>query len=69
MNLRRLENAYFQFSEGLVDESALSSYGFQAAATFQSAKFREFWVTRNERAAYDPEFVRYFEGRFEIADP
>src|SRR4051812_43744335 len=27
--LRRLENVYFQFREGLVDESALASYGFR----------------------------------------
>ena len=66
LNLRRLENAYFQFAEGLVDESALNSYGFQAAATFQSKNFREFWA--RERNAYDPGFVRYFEERFEIAD-
>ena len=65
LNVRRLENAYFQFVEGLVDESALSSYGFQAAAAFKSASFRAFWV--NERNAFDPGFVRYFEDRFEIA--
>lgn len=66
LNLRRLENAYFQFAEGLVDESALNSYGFQAAALFQSSRFRELWV--RERNAYDPGFVRYFQERFEIAD-
>ena len=26
LNLRRLENVYFQYSEGLVDEAALRSY-------------------------------------------
>lgn len=69
LNLRRLENAYFQFAEGLVDESALGSYGFQATAVFQSRSFREFWIIRRERAAYDPGFVEYFERRFEIVGP
>lgn len=66
LNLRRLENAYFQFAEGLVDESALDSYGFQAAAAFQSTQFLAFWVGRDERSAYDPGFVRFFEERFGI---
>lgn len=64
LNVRRLENAYFQFAEGLVDESALDSYGFQATVTFRSTKFRAFWV--DERNAYDPDFVRYFEERFDL---
>jgi hypothetical protein len=64
LNLRRLENAYFQFAEGLVDESALDSYGFQAATAFQTTRFRDFWIGRDERAAYDPGFVRFFEERF-----
>lgn len=65
LQVRRLENAYFQFAEGLVDESALRSYGFQAVTTFRGARFRAFWV--NERVAFDPSFVRYFEERFGIA--
>ena len=65
LNLRRLENVYFQFDEGLVDESALDSYGFQvSSALFRSPRFIEFWVTRNERRAYDPDFVRFLEDRF-----
>lgn len=62
LNVRRLENVYFQFAEGLVGESALHSYGFQAAPLFRSARFREFWL--NEKGAFDPAFVRAFEGRF-----
>jgi hypothetical protein len=61
--LRRLENVYLQYSEGLVDESALNSYGLLANATFECARFSDFWVTRDERAVYDPEFVRFFEDR------
>ena len=65
LNLRRMENVYFQFKEGLVDESALQSYGFQVASVlFQSPRFMEFWVTRDERRAYDPDFVRFLEERF-----
>jgi hypothetical protein len=30
MMVRRLENVYLQFREGLVDESALTTYGFQS---------------------------------------
>jgi hypothetical protein len=32
LNLRRLENVFFQFQQGLVDESALGSYGFHASS-------------------------------------
>ena len=65
LNLRRMENVFFQFKEGLVDESALQSYGFQvASALFQSPRFMEFWVTRDERRAYDPDFVQFLEERF-----
>ncbi len=63
LNLRRLENVYFQHAEGLVDESALNSYGFQRTTEnsdrYRTPRFREFWKER--RAAYDPEFVRFFE--------
>lgn len=65
LNLRRMENVYFQFKEGLVDESALRSYGFQvASALFRSPRFTEFWGTRDERRAYDPDFVKFLEERF-----
>ena len=67
LNLRRLENVYFQFVEGLVDESALSSYGFQGSNSFQSAQFKDLWFNRNERQAYDQGFVRFFEERFGLS--
>jgi hypothetical protein len=67
LNLRRLENVYFQYAEGLV-ESALGSYGLQrTTVSFQSTQFRDFWFTRNERTAYDPGFVQFFEERFGLA--
>lgn len=37
LNLRRLENVCFQYQEGLVDESALRSYGLQVMAVFSPA--------------------------------
>ena len=33
MNLRRMENVYIQYEEGLVDVSALSSYGFNVGGS------------------------------------
>lgn len=65
LNLRRMENVYFQYQEGLVDESALKSYGFQViSAMFKTPRFMEFWVTNDERRAYDPDFVKFLEESF-----
>ena len=61
LNLRRLENVYFQYTEGLVDQSALNSYGFQISNVYQTTRFRDQWA--NGRRAYDPDFVRFFEER------
>ena len=61
--LRRLENVYLQYSEELVDESALNSYGLLRNPIFEGVRFRDFWVTRDEHAVYDSEFVRFFEDR------
>lgn len=66
LQLRRLENVYFQFTEGLVDESALNSYGLQASSVYQSDRFRDFWVVRDERRACNPRFVEFFEDRMGI---
>jgi hypothetical protein len=59
MHLRRLENVYLQFAEGLVDASALQSYGFQSELLFRSATFRDFWSV--EQSGFDPGFVRYLD--------
>ena len=65
LNLRRLENVYFQFSEGLVDESALSSYGLQPSAAiltvYRSPRFRSYWT--ETRGSFHPDFVRFFEAQ------
>lgn len=62
MHLRRLENVYFQYQEGLIDASALNSYGFQTAATdFDSEFFRRYWIEANWREGFDPEFVEFLE--------
>jgi len=63
LNLRRLENVYFQFSEGLVDESALRSYGLQPSAAilsvYRGPRFRAYW--EKTRESFHPGFVRFFE--------
>ena len=61
MTLRRFENVFFQFSEGLIDESALGSYGLQRTSVFGSTRFRRLWM--NVRPGFDAEFVAYFEGK------
>lgn len=61
LHLRRLENVYFQFAEGLVDASALQSYGFQTGLLFRSATFQDFWSV--EKAGFDPGFSRYLDQR------
>ena len=65
MHLRRLENVYFQYKEGLVEASALRSYGFQTSALFQTATFRRLWD--KERQAFDADFVAFFEKRLGIS--
>ena len=67
INLRRLENIYFQFEEDLVDRSALKSYGFQVSPVYQSPKFKEWWFAGKEREAFDPNFVSYFEEHFNLS--
>lgn len=61
LHLRRLENVYFQYSEGLVDESALHSYGLQQPALFQRQSFQRYWVEKEWRSGFDPAFVEFFE--------
>jgi hypothetical protein len=65
VHLRRLENVYFQFKEGMVDASALGSYGFQTSGVFRTTKFIRMW--QGERQAFDDDFVAFFEKRFGIA--
>ena len=60
LNLRRMENVFFQFQEGLVDESALGGYGLQALE-ITTPRFQEWWVEKNWRAAFHPDFVTFLE--------
>ena len=61
MHLRRLENVYFQYTEGLVDESALNSYGLQATELYTSDEFEAFWS--EYRVGFAPEFVAFLDER------
>lgn len=63
MHLRRLENVYFQYQEGLIDASALNSYGLQTAADLNSEFFRSYWIEYNWREGFDPEFVEFLESK------
>ena len=67
MHLRRLENVYFQYREGLVDESALQSYGFAAVGIFHTSAFRDYWIDQDTRAGFDPDFVAFLERRIAMA--
>ncbi len=67
ITLRRFENVFFQFSEGLINESALGNYGLQRIWTYKSARFSEFWAAA--RTGYDPDFVKYFESRLGLSVP
>lgn len=61
MHLRRLENVFFQYSEGLIDESALHSYGLQAAGDLDSQRFRQYWIEGGWRRGFDAGFVAFLE--------
>lgn len=60
LHVRRAENVFFQYNEGLVDESALNSYGLQGAGS-RSERFQEFW--EEWKVGFDPEFVEFYESR------
>lgn len=62
INLRRMENVYLQYREGLVDESALRSYGLGTSYFTETNRFRDWW--RNGRDGYHPDFVAFFEAEF-----
>ena len=61
IHLRRFENVFFQYSEGFFDKSALSSYGLQDRAVFQTNRFRRYWVNENWRSGFNSDFVAFFE--------
>lgn len=60
--MRRLENIYFQRAEGLVDESALRSYGLQDIGSFFAMnRFQAWWVAGGWRQRFHPAFVAFVE--------
>jgi hypothetical protein len=60
--LRRLENIYFQFAEGLVDEQALRGYGLQNLPFFmENRRWHWYWEERGWGDAFDPSFVAYIQ--------
>jgi hypothetical protein len=61
LNMRRLENVFFQYQEGLVDETALGSYGLQSMGW--TPRFMDWWVAQDWRAAFHPDFVEFVESR------
>ena len=62
LNVRRLENVFFQYQAGLVDQSALASYGL-ASLRMESPRLVEWWVQKDWRSAFHPDFVRFVENR------
>ena len=68
-NIRRLENVYYQYAEGLVDESALDSYGFQTSSPlFSTVIFSNWWFSQNNRNLFHPGFVDLFESKVGIRE-
>lgn len=60
--MRRLENIYFQHAEGLVDDSALRSYGLQdIGAFFAMPRFPGWWIEAGWRERFHPDFVEFVE--------
>jgi len=64
--LTRLENVFLQVDEGLVDETALNSYGWAAGQYFRSDRFRDYWE-RQFSGTFDPDFVMFFSQRFGLS--
>ena len=56
--VRNLENVYLQYREGVIDESALSSYGWKGSVMYSSSSFAEWWITNRDR--FHPDFVQAF---------
>jgi hypothetical protein len=65
--LRRQENAFFQHTEGLVDESALTAYGAAGNAPhFQCSRFQELWATY--ASSYNIDFGEFLSNSLEMDD-
>jgi len=67
-NIRRLENVYYQYEEGLVDESALDSYGFQTnTLLFEGEAFSHWWFNLGNKEIFHPDFVQLFESKIGLS--
>ena len=58
--LRRIENVYLQYSEGVFDDEILRTYGFMGGV-FARPQFRVYWEREYLRDVFDTSFVRAFE--------
>jgi hypothetical protein len=56
--LRNLENVFLQVDAGIVDDSALASYGVQSPI-LRSPRFEAMWL--RERDSFDPGFAQRLE--------
>jgi hypothetical protein len=63
--LRHHENVFIQVQEGVVDESALLSYGFTGGGYYLSPLFAQLWPSL--RQLFDPGFVAAFEAEYDLA--
>lgn len=62
--LRGVENVYLQHLEGVVDESALSSYGWSGSFMYASDPFADWW--RDNRGRFHPAFVEAFTREYNL---
>ena len=60
--VRGVENVYLQYQEGVIDESALSSYGWSGSMMYGSEAFAAWW--RTNRGRFNPEFVQAFSSEY-----
>ena len=63
--VRGLENVYLQTREGVIDESALVSYGWRGSIMYRSEAFAEWWASNRDR--FNAEFVEVFEAEHGLA--
>ena len=58
--LRRIENVYLQYREGVFESEILDTYGF-TGGVFARPQFRTYWERESFRDVFDSSFVRAFE--------
>lgn len=61
IHMRRLENVYLQYREGLVDASALRNYGFAQIEMFRRPEFERYWIDQGWRKGFDAEFADFLD--------